>query len=110
MYKLTAMREEKATDILSKHRQAMAEHGRIITHQFEQELRECWNIGYQELKDIVIELFKRPEYQRMAAYYMQHQNTPGPVSEFKPHLAKLYGVEYYDSPETKAKRKAYWSE
>ena len=110
MSRLTERRLEKARPILEKYREDYLCNGRIETGQFENELRACWNMGYQELKDLIEDMLKIPQYRRIAAYYMQFSNPPGPVSEFKPHLAKLYGLETYDCKERHAARDAYWAE
>jgi len=103
MYKLTNQRRSDALSILAKYQRQMEASGRIDCRRFEKELRECWRIGFQELTDIVVALSKEDEYERIAAYYIQYSGVPGPVSEFQPRLAELYGVCYYESEETGAK-------
>ena len=109
MYKLTQKREEKAAEILGSYQKQMAQSDSIDCSGFEMELRKCWGLGYRELKGIVIDMSRRPEYERMAAYYMQNQNALGPVSEFKGRLGQLYGVKRYSSKGAKEGREAYWS-
>lgn len=87
----------------------MEKSGRIDCQRMERELRECWGIGYQELKDVILDMSKRTEYERIAAYYMQHQNALGPVSEFKFRLGQLYGVRHYSSKGAKEGCEAYWA-
>ena len=65
-------------------------------------------IGFQALKDVLADLFKDVQFRFVAAYYMQHQNASGPVSEFKPMLAELYGLPMYDSPDCLEKKEAFW--
>jgi hypothetical protein len=48
------------------------------------------------------------EYTHLAAYYMEHSNAPGVVTEFQPSLAKLYGIRWYGDNTREAKRAAYW--
>jgi hypothetical protein len=57
---------------------------------------------------IIINLSTIPRYRNLAAYYMQHQNPQGPVSEFQRPLAKLYGTRRYDHLDKDGKRKRFW--
>jgi hypothetical protein len=110
MYKLTERRRAKAEPILEKYRTQLQEKGVIDAQQFEKELRDCWNTGYQEMKDIAKQLLKISQYRFLAAYYMEHSNGMRTLvaSEFKEALAHLYGVKHYDSPDRESKRRAFW--
>ncbi|HUE69845.1 MAG TPA: hypothetical protein VMP01_03060 [Pirellulaceae bacterium] len=109
MYKLTERRLEAARDILEKYREQLHRSGSISAMSLEKELRDCWGgMGYQTLKGIIIDMLNNERYRLVAAYYMQHQNAPGPVSEFKPHLARLYGTPTYDPFDKQGTRKAFW--
>lgn len=109
MASLTPRRFEAARPILDKYREQLHRTGHVDAGDLEGELRKCWNIGYQELKDIIIDLAKRDEYRYLAAYYMEHSNAPGVVTEFQGTLAALYGVEsYYHAPDREEKREAFW--
>ncbi len=47
------------------------------------ELRACWGIGYQKLKDIIRDMYdNHPEYRDLALCYMKAH----PVSEFRSRL------------------------
>ena len=109
MARLTERRFEKAKAILDKYREDLHRTGSISAGILEKELRDCWDTGYQELKGIIIDLSKRDHYRYLAAYYMEHSNAPGVVAEFKPVLAALYGIKYYDGPEREHGRKAFWA-
>lgn len=77
---------------------------------FEGELRELWDLGYQEIKGVIVDLSEHGRCEQVAAYYMQHSNAPGPVFEFKRRLAELYGIKRYDSEERVAKQNEYWNQ
>jgi hypothetical protein len=108
MYRLTEKRFSKAKSILDKYRSQLHDKGRISNPDFEEELRDCWNIGYQELKEIILELAKHNQYRFLAAYYME-MGFPGVVSEFKNKLADMYGIKIFDgNPERDSKREEFW--
>jgi hypothetical protein len=110
MYKLTEKRLSIAEPILTKYGSVLTSKRSFDAGSFEQELRKALDLGYSEFKDIMCDVFdKHPRYRRVTAYYMQHSNAPGPVSEYKPLLAKLYGLEGYDAPERKEKQQKYWA-
>jgi len=109
MYRLTDHRFQQAEGILEEYRALLHTNFEYSTGQFENKLKECWNVGYQEIKDILIDLIKRyPRFRYLALYYMQYQNAAGPVSEFKITLAEQYGADYYGSDEYEAKKKEFW--
>jgi hypothetical protein len=108
VYKLTKRRLDAAEPILEKYRSHLHKSRHMQSMVLERELRDCWGIGYQELKDIIIDLAKTDRYRLVAAYYMQHQNAPGPVSEFQKPLADLYGTPHYDPFDKDGKQKAFW--
>jgi hypothetical protein len=95
MYKLTERRFAKAKPILNRYRMQLHETGFASARGLEKELRDCWNIGYQELKDIIIALSKRPYYRYLAACYME-MGYPDVVIEFQPVLADMYGSKRGD--------------
>lgn len=102
MYKLTENRLRAAHAILEKYRDALYERQGIHCLSFEHELRECWRLGYRELKDIIIDMSKLDRYEHLAAYYMQFQNGGCVVAEFKRRLAEIYGTRHATDAE------AYW--
>ena len=108
MASLTQRRFEKAKHILDKYHKQLHETGQYSTSAFEKELRDCWGIGYQELKAVIIDLSKKETYRYLAARYME-SGCPGVVMEFKRTLAEMYGIKSYDhSPDREEKRKAFW--
>ena len=109
MAHLTDRRFEKVKPILDKYREWLHSSGCINCGMLESELRECLNIGYRELKGIMIDLASKAHYVYLGAYYMQFQNGPGPVSEFKGTLGRLYGCGDYDATGCDAKREAFWA-
>jgi hypothetical protein len=108
MYKLTEKRLEEAHGILEKYREQLRTKRYMDSSGLDAELRQCWQIWYQQLKDIMIDMLSNERYKHVAAFYMQHQNAIGPVSEFKPHLAELYGTDDYDHFDKDGSQKAYW--
>lgn len=109
MYKVTDRRFQKAESILEEYRDSLNKNLDYDTHAFEMELRNCWDVGYQEIKDLLIDLIKKhPRYKHLALYYMQFQNAPGPVCEFHETLAKEYGAENYYSDEFEQKKDRFW--
>lgn len=113
MYRLTPRRFEKAKPILKKYRELLhrlgpTKAGFDLAANLEVELRACWNIGYQELKNIIIELSKRDYYRYLAAHYMDHPVGPGVVCEFQSPLAELYGMKSYNPDPDCEERKAFW--
>ncbi len=110
MYRLTNRRLEKARAILDHHNAVLSEKSRIVAMKFDAELRECWDIGYQELKDIIEQMAGMPEYKYLAAYYMENINGDCVVSEFQPVLAELYGIDWFYSDDKDAKREAFWKQ
>jgi len=108
MYRLTEDRFEKAKPILERYRTALHNRGKFDARRLEKELRECWDTGYRQVKDIFKRLSKIPRYRYLAAYYMEHSGTGRAVTEFWPTLTKLYGIDYYQSPMRESKREAFW--
>jgi len=108
VYKLTELRLEAATEILDRYRAQLHKSHHMESRSLERELRDCWGVGYQALKWIMMDLLKTDRYRLVAAYYMQHQNPPGPVQEFKRSLAELYGKQRYDLSDKDGKQKAFW--
>ncbi len=109
MANLTPQRLTRAADILERYRSALFTGRKYDTGQFEHELRDLWTVGYQELKGIMIDLAGHGRFQEVAAYYMEHSNAPGVVSEFQRPLTELYGVRsYHHSPDFEEKKAAFW--
>jgi hypothetical protein len=108
MYRLTERRLTKARNILEQHREDLYRFQYLNDAILERELATCWKVGYRELKGIFIDLLKVERYRNLAAYYMQFQNAPGPVFEFKDSLARLYGCTSYHAPDRDKRQRAYW--
>jgi hypothetical protein len=109
MYKLTDRRLDTAELILEEARASLIERGSINPYSFEHQLREIWNIGYQEIKDVMNDIVKRhPRFKFVAIYYMENSNPGGVVSEFKKTLASEYGLPSYDRNAIASLRERYW--
>lgn len=95
--------------MLEQFRQELMSRGTFDSWLFEHELHELWNLGYRSLKDLIVDLASNNRFKHVAAYYMQFSNTSGPVCEFKPTLARLYGLRTYDCEECEQARDQYWA-
>ena len=111
MYKVTQPRLTKAQPILERHRAELHRSGTTDAQAFEMTLRECWNVGYQEMKDLATDLLKHERYRFLAAHYMENSNGSRQrvAMEFKDDLAKLYGIRWYDAKDRDAKRGEFWA-
>jgi hypothetical protein len=107
MATLTEARFDKTKAILDRYNERLLQTGKLDFHAFEADLKDIWKLGYQGLKQIIIDLSKREEYVPLAARYME-EGMPGVAAEFKIPLAKLYGISHYHSEEQEEKRKAFW--
>jgi hypothetical protein len=110
MYRLTQRRKEKALDILDRYTKCLHDTRSMDAAWLERELRDVWGLGYQTLKGIMIDMLaNHHEYAHLAAYYMEHSNGPGVVSEFQVPLARLYGItSWYHDDSKEQKRQEYW--
>jgi hypothetical protein len=108
MYKLTDRRFAKARPVLDTYRARMLKYRSIDSAALERELRDLWDTGYQEIKDIMLQLLKLHPYRLIAAYYMEESNGTGIVSEFQRPLADFYGVRHLGAKEFKETRKKFW--
>ena len=110
MASLTAKRFEKAKPVFDKYKAKLLAKHELDFPGFKMELKAVLNMGYQELKSMIMDLSKKPEYELLAVSYME-EGTPGVASEFKITLAEFYGMDYYDTSisEREAKKKAYWA-
>lgn len=109
MCRLTDRRKAKAREVFDRYTRELHDTGTIENFRLEFELRQLWDIGYQSLKGIMIDILtNHSEYEHIAAYYMERSGSAGVVSEFKTPLAKLYGLSWYHHEEREAKCAAYW--
>lgn len=108
MYRLTEIRLRKAEPILENYRRRLYERFRFEPGLLERELRECWNVGYQELKDIFKDMLKQERYRYVAIYYMENISGAAVVSEFWEPLAEAYGVRYFRAPDMEQKCEEFW--
>lgn len=91
MYKLTQRREAKALPILDGAYASLANRGRFDVHALERELRECWNVGYHELYQILEDSFRNDRWRYVSVYYMERVQ-PALTMELRHALTKAYGV------------------
>lgn len=109
MYKLTDRRLVSASSILDAARASLVERGSFNVSTFEHKLRETWDIGYQEIKDVMIDIVKRhPRYKFVAIYFMENSNSMGVVCEFQSTLAKEYGIDGYSPDEVERLSSDFW--
>ena len=109
MYRLTTNRLAKAKPILEKYRRKLYEDFSFDARMLEKELKECWDLGYQEIKQIAEEMLNMPRYKYVAIYYMEHGGAPGVVSEFQGLLAAVYGIRDYHAPDRDQISKELWA-
>jgi hypothetical protein len=110
MTKLSDETLRLALPILERYRTVLLTSRRFDVGSFESELRGVWSIGYKTLKDFVIDMSEHGRFQEVAAYYMEHSNAPGVISEFKPCLARLYGLKtYHHSPDFELLKNQFWA-
>ncbi|MGI6353818.1 MAG: hypothetical protein ACOX6W_01770 [Lentisphaeria bacterium] len=109
-YKLTEKRLQKATPILEEGFAFLVKTKgeAFLPRSFEYALRDCWNIGYQELKSIMLDMLRHDKYKYLAVRYMEFCDGTGVKSEFKQSLARLHGVKGYDHLTYNMDRKPFW--
>ncbi len=111
MYRVTPRRLKKALPILERHRGELHKSGQMDALVFEMELRECWDVGYQEMKSLAEDLSKNERYRFVAAFYMENSNGSRDMvaSELKDVLEKLYGFDWHVSRDYEASRDKFWA-
>jgi len=108
MATLTEARLKRIQPLLDLYRAELSRTQNLNTGQFETDLKDALKLGYQELKGIILDLAKRGNYVLLAARYMEG-GCPGVVSEFKATLARLYGIDHYDSDDREVKQREFWA-
>lgn len=91
MYKLTKRREAKALPILKQAYESLVTRGGFEVNTLECEFRDCWNIGYHELYEVLEDAFKDERWLYVAVYYMERIMTML-TSELQHALSKAYGI------------------
>lgn len=109
MYRLTDRRLASARPILQRYHDQLMKHHSIVVSKLEQELRDLWGIGYQELKDVIIDMVKKNTFPELAVYYMEHSPGAGVVCEFQRPLAEIYGISHFHHADREQKRQEYWA-
>lgn len=106
MFKLTDRRMERVRPILDKYRRELRERRTFDGSMFEHEMRDALDTGYQEMKDVAIQLARHPLYRGVAIRYMESGFAP--CSEFTLELPKLYGTACYRDGGYEACRAIVW--
>lgn len=110
MYRLTEKRFRDAGDILKRYREQLFRAKRFDVGSFERELRDLWDVGYQELKSIVRDMANHGRCEELAVYYMENSNSSvGVVMEFQAPLAKIYGITHYHAKDREQRQREYWA-
>lgn len=110
MYKLNEKRSAIVKPILERYREQLFSHGSFDPGGLQRELRDALGCGYLEVRSIAMQLLKKqPRFKNVIAFYMAFGGAPGVISQFKPLLAKVYGMRYYDSPDRPTVEERYWS-
>ena len=110
MKRLTDRRFSQAEPILLKYKNKL-DAGKLTNVSFlENELKECWDVGYQNLKLIFEDLALRDDYFYLAVFYRENSGQgSGVASEFQSGLARIYGIKDYNSDEREEAKKAFWA-
>lgn len=109
MYRLTEIRMAKARETLDRYNAELQSTGTFAVNTLERDLQRLFDTGYQEIKSVMIDLLRHGEYELLAAYFMEHSNPTGVVSEFQVPLAALYGATSWRHDATlDSKRRRYW--
>jgi len=107
MIKLTERRIQQAREILDRYRDELWERRSFNLKELERELLQVWELGYRELKHLIVDLATWNDYELIAVKFME-AGAPGVDSEFRTPLAKIYGIAGYNSPQRKQKQADYW--
>lgn len=113
MKRLTEEAKLQAIEILERYSKELHDSRQFNSTSLELELRKKWNIGYQTLKHVMIDMLtNHREFEHLAAYYMENINgRQYVVSEFQRPLADVYGLSSWYHDQTKeVKRVKYWEE
>lgn len=94
---LTQRRLAIMRPILESYMTRLRKHRTISNGDLEMELRKALDTGYRTIKGLMIELLDSPDYGLLALHYLDE--TPGPPSEAKPHVERIYGVRRHSSVE-----------
>ena len=109
MYRLTERRLKKALPILEEYRNTLHTKRWFNAWMLDTALQKCWNIGYRELKGIMIDMLANQRFRFVAIYYMENCNHgSGVISEFRPHLVKSFGLRHWNSGLVKNASKDFW--
>jgi len=103
----TECRKKKAIPILDDALSMLHKNGgSCLPPSFEKDIRECWHLGYQELKGIMIDMMDDSKYQPVAVKYM----TKGAVvSEFQRPLKKFLLISNCHDELYENALKQYWN-
>lgn len=83
---LTFRRKEQARDILDEYAERLRNGDSM--DGFESRLRKRWDMGYQNLKSVINDMFENhPEYKDIAVHYMK--KSPSPPVEFHRNLGEF---------------------
>lgn len=111
MYKLTPTRIKKALPILEEYRRKLYTDFGFSAYALDSELQKCWNIWYQQLKDIFEDMLKNERYHYVAIYFMEHCNhfeCISGVSDFEEPLYKAMGINRNDTRDVKEISREFW--
>lgn len=110
-YKLTEKRLKKAESILDAAFSLLIKNKakEFLPRSFELDLCECWNVGYKELKFIMLDMLSHEKYKYLAVRYMEHTDGTGVKVEFQRHLADIHGVSEYNRLTYDKDRELFWN-
>ena len=108
MASLTKKRLEAATPILERYREKLLENGDFRIAELESELKDCWGIGFTDLKSIMPEMLKNERFRLVAVKYLEQTNGTGVPVHFQEFLCDVYGIDHFGSHVPEAK-KHFWN-
>ena len=104
----TIRRQKLANDILEHYRKRLYDGDRFDQRMLELELKECWDTGYQFLKQVAHEMLLSSRFRYLSIYFME-DGFPCIVSEHKRYLQEVYGgVQKYGSEKNPSFRHKFW--
>ena len=95
--RFTIRRQKSAYDVLEHYRKRLYDSDRFDQRMLELELKECWDTGYQFLKQVAHAMLLSSRYRYLSIYFME-DGFPCIVSEHQHYLQEIYGgVQKYGS-------------
>jgi hypothetical protein len=108
--KFTVKKQEIAEEILERYRCQLFNNGKFRQMSLENELKSCWNTGYQTIKQYAHDMMLSPRYRYVALYLMENA-YPNIICEHQQYLCEAWGCPYARHPSNKDAnkcRRRFW--